>query len=225
MWLATLHFTSCGMYYNNNEHPPPGNTTWNKCRHGTGSVVVCTSKQHSYFFLVLVTEPNWDFLCDKCWQWTGSVVVCISKRHSYFPTAGYWALLGFPFWDPMMLACASVHMFWLPQWKALRAASEVTGAWLIIIEPPISFMVFFFTWHRLWWVTSEEVRQGQKVIIKWSHAYTILMDIKPEAFSPLYLQAFIVVINHLDPPDNMLTNNALYPWGTRIGKDKPLCCS
>ena len=37
------------------------------------------------------------------------------------------------------------------------------------------------------------------------------MDIKPEAFSPLYLQAFIVVINPLDPPDNMLTNNALYP--------------
>ena len=133
-YIIALHFLRYVLY-----------TTWNKCRHGTGSVVVCTSKKHSYFFLVLVTEPYWDFLCDKCWQWTGSVVVCISKWHSYFPTTGYWALLGFPFWDPMMLTCASVHMFWLPQWKALRAASEVTGAWLIIIEPPISFMVFFFS--------------------------------------------------------------------------------
>ena len=37
------------------------------------------------------------------------------------------------------------------------------------------------------------------------------MEIKPEAFSPLYPQAFIVVIDSLDSPDNMLTNNALYP--------------
>ena len=45
------------------------------------------------------------------------------------------------------------------------------------------------------------------------------MEIIPEAFSPLYPRAFIV-INSLDSPDNMLTNNALYPWGTSVGKDK-----
>ena len=46
------------------------------------------------------------------------------------------------------------------------------------------------------------------------------MEIIPEAFSPLYPRAFVVVTNSLDSPDNMLTNNALYPWGTSIGKDK-----
>ena len=50
--------------------------------------------------------------------------------------------------------------------------------------------------------------------------HTSLMEIIPEAFSPLYHQAFIIVINSLDSPDNMLTNNALYPWGTSLGKDK-----
>ena len=46
------------------------------------------------------------------------------------------------------------------------------------------------------------------------------MEIIPEAFSPLYPWAFIIVINSLDSPDNMLANNALYPWGTSVGKDK-----
>jgi len=46
------------------------------------------------------------------------------------------------------------------------------------------------------------------------------MEIITEAFSPLYPQAFIIVINSLDSPDNMLTNNALYPRGTSVGKDK-----
>ena len=46
------------------------------------------------------------------------------------------------------------------------------------------------------------------------------MEIIPEAFSPLYPQAFIRVINSLDSPDNMLTNNVLYPRGTSVGKDK-----
>jgi len=46
------------------------------------------------------------------------------------------------------------------------------------------------------------------------------MEIVPEAFSPLYPLAFIIVINSLDLPDNMLTNNALYPWCTSVGKDK-----
>jgi len=46
------------------------------------------------------------------------------------------------------------------------------------------------------------------------------MEIIPEAFSLLYPRAFIVVINSLDSPDNILTNNALYPWGTSVGKDK-----
>ena len=48
------------------------------------------------------------------------------------------------------------------------------------------------------------------------------MEIKPKAFSPLYPWAFIIVINSLELPDNniMLANNALYPWGTRVGKDK-----
>ena len=46
------------------------------------------------------------------------------------------------------------------------------------------------------------------------------MEIITEAFSPLYPRAFIKVINSLDSPDNMLTNNALYPWGTSVGKDK-----
>ena len=45
------------------------------------------------------------------------------------------------------------------------------------------------------------------------------MEIIPEAFSPLYPWAFIIVINSLDSPDNMLANNALYPWGTSVGKD------
>ena len=56
--------------------------------------------------------------------------------------------------------------------------------------------------------------------MKWSCAYTSLMEIITEAFSPLYPRAFIIVINSLDSPDNMLTNNALYPWGTSVGKDK-----
>ena len=46
------------------------------------------------------------------------------------------------------------------------------------------------------------------------------MDIKPVAFSPLYPWAFIIAINSLDSPDNMSRNNALYPWGTSVGKDK-----
>ena len=46
------------------------------------------------------------------------------------------------------------------------------------------------------------------------------MEIIPEAFSPLYPRAFIIVINSLDSPDNMLTNNALYPWRASVGKDK-----
>ena len=46
------------------------------------------------------------------------------------------------------------------------------------------------------------------------------MEIIPEAFSPLYPKAFIIVINSLDSTDYMLTNNALYPWGTSVGKDK-----
>jgi len=48
------------------------------------------------------------------------------------------------------------------------------------------------------------------------------MEIIPEAFSLLYPQAFIRVINSLDSPDNMLTNNVLYPsgTGTSVGKDK-----
>ena len=56
--------------------------------------------------------------------------------------------------------------------------------------------------------------------MKWSCAYTSLMEIITEAFSPLYPRAFIIVINSLDSPDNMLTNNALYPWGTSAGEDK-----
>ena len=44
-----------------------------------------------------------------------------------------------------------------------------------------------------------------------------------QRLSLLYPRAFIIVINSLDSPDNMLTNNALYPWGTSVGKDKPLC--
>jgi len=47
--------------------------------------------------------------------------------------------------------------------------------------------------------------------MKLSLAYTSLMEIIPEAFSPLYPRAFIIVINSLDSTDNMLTNNALYP--------------
>ena len=46
------------------------------------------------------------------------------------------------------------------------------------------------------------------------------MEIIPEAFSPQYPQAFTIVINSLDSPDNMLKNNALYPSGTSVGKDK-----
>ena len=46
------------------------------------------------------------------------------------------------------------------------------------------------------------------------------MEIIPEAFSPLYPRAFIIVIDSLDSSDNMLTNNALYPWRTSVGKDK-----
>ena len=56
--------------------------------------------------------------------------------------------------------------------------------------------------------------------MKWSRAYTSLMEIITEAFSPLYPRAFIIVINSLDSPDNMLTNNALYPWRASVGKDK-----
>ena len=57
-------------------------------------------------------------------------------------------------------------------------------------------------------VCTEEVRQGQKVI---NEMITCLY--KPngdhtKAFSPLYPQAFIIVINSLDSPDNMLTNKA-----------------
>ena len=43
-----------------------------------------------------------------------------------------------------------------------------------------------------------------------------------QRLSLLYSRAFIIVINFLDSPDNMLTNDALYPWGTSVGKDKPL---
>jgi len=48
------------------------------------------------------------------------------------------------------------------------------------------------------------------------------MEIIPEAFSLLYrqMQASIIVINSLDSPDNMLTNNVLYPWSISVGKDK-----
>jgi len=46
------------------------------------------------------------------------------------------------------------------------------------------------------------------------------MEIIPDASSPLYLQAFIIVINSLDSPDNMLTNDALYPRDTSVGKDE-----
>ena len=46
------------------------------------------------------------------------------------------------------------------------------------------------------------------------------MEIIPEAFSPLYPRAFIIVINSLDSPHNNLPNNALYPWRTSEGKDK-----
>ena len=44
------------------------------------------------------------------------------------------------------------------------------------------------------------------------------LEIIPKAFSLLYPRAFIVVINSLDSPDNILTNNALYPRGTSVGK-------
>ena len=45
------------------------------------------------------------------------------------------------------------------------------------------------------------------------------MEIKQEeAFSLLYPRAFIIVINSLHSPDNMLTNSALYPWVTSVGK-------
>ena len=59
----------------------------------------------------------------------------------------------------------------------------------------------------------EEVRQGQKVINEMITCLCKLnaMEIIPEAFSPLYPWAFIIVINSLDSPDNMLANNALYP--------------
>ena len=46
------------------------------------------------------------------------------------------------------------------------------------------------------------------------------MEIIPDAFSPLYPRAFIIVINSLDSPDNMLTNDALYPRDTSVGKDE-----
>ena len=62
-------------------------------------------------------------------------------------------------------------------------------------------------------VEPEEVRQGQKVINEMITCLCKLnaMEIIPEAFSPLYPWAFIIVINSLDSPDNMLANNALYP--------------
>ena len=73
-------------------------------------------------------------------------------------------------------------------------------------------------------IVPEEVRrrQGQKVI---NEMITCLY--KPNGYHS-YLRlfhrctprAFIIVINSLDSPGNMLTNNALYPWGTSIGKDK-----
>ena len=37
------------------------------------------------------------------------------------------------------------------------------------------------------------------------------MEITTKAFSLLYPQAFIVVTNSLDSPDDVLANNALYP--------------
>jgi len=46
------------------------------------------------------------------------------------------------------------------------------------------------------------------------------MEITPKAFSLLYPQAFIVVTNSLDSPDNMLASNALYPGVANVGKDK-----
>ena len=58
---------------------------------------------------------------------------------------------------------------------------------------------------------AEEVRQGQKVINEMITCLYKPNEIIPEAFSPLYPRAFIMVINSLDSPDNMLTNNALYP--------------
>jgi len=48
------------------------------------------------------------------------------------------------------------------------------------------------------------------------------MEIIPEAFSPLYPRAFIIVINSLDSPHNKLTHNALYPWRTSVGKAKQI---
>ena len=45
------------------------------------------------------------------------------------------------------------------------------------------------------------------------------MEIIPEAFSSLYRQAFILVINSLDSPDNKLTMHCT-PKGTSTGKDK-----
>ena len=55
--------------------------------------------------------------------------------------------------------------------------------------------------------------QGQKVInemITFLYKLSSAVEIIIEAFSRLY-RAFITVINSLDSPDNMLTNNALYP--------------
>ena len=69
-------------------------------------------------------------------------------------------------------------------------------------------------------ICTEEVRQGQKVINE-----MIMCLYKPNGdhtwgFFTAVPRAFITVINSLDSPDNMLTNNALYPWGTSVGKDK-----
>ena len=69
-------------------------------------------------------------------------------------------------------------------------------------------------------LTPEEVWQGQKVI---NGMITCLY--KPNGnhtwgFFTAVPQAFIIVIYSLDSPDNILTNNALYPWCTSVGKDK-----
>jgi len=81
--------------------------------------------------------------------------------------------------------------------------------------------VYACVWCGVCGLCAEEGPTGSKChkIMKRSHAYTSLMEIIPEAFHRC-TRAFIIVINSLDSSDNMLTNNALYPWGTSIGKDK-----
>ena len=83
----------------------------------------------------------------------------------------------------------------LQAWYSANCLLSTSQIWLIEESEP---------WRSSIAPSTEEVWQGQKV--QWSCAYTILMQINSEAFSPLYLWALTIVINFLDSPDNNYAN-------------------